>query len=149
MFLSWLNIHITYTCFTLKAITLLKTTVDTIVDMANENVNIGMVPFLTVCSFKFCYHNSILTPFLSMYNSKYKKCSRVDGSLVLVDENKMCQGALRKCLDASCICLLPTFPSNGETDSDCLQCKKYLSTREHFWTGPHSASAGKISPSFW
>jgi hypothetical protein len=40
MFLSWLNIHITHTCFTLKAITLLKTTVDTIVDMANENVNI-------------------------------------------------------------------------------------------------------------
>lgn len=55
-----------------------------------------------------------------------QKCSRVDGSLVLVDENKMCQGALRKCLDASCICLLPTFPSNGETDSDCLQCKKYF-----------------------
>lgn len=55
-----------------------------------------------------------------------QKCSRVDGSLVLVEENKMCQGALRKCQDASCICLLPTFPSNGETDSDCLHCKKYF-----------------------
>jgi len=50
-----------------------------------------------------------------------QRCSRVDGSLVLVDENKMCQGAFRICQDALCVCPQPSLPSNGEPDSDCLE----------------------------
>lgn len=55
-----------------------------------------------------------------------QRCSRVDGSLVLVDENKMCQGAFRICLDALCACPQPYFPGSGETDSDCIARMNYL-----------------------